>query len=70
MVNVTTIQTFYHKLARESKVFANLKGFFIDILTCEVFSDATVVCVAQLYFVNLMVKQVVDVNVVYIALYV
>ena len=70
MINVAPIQTFYNKLPRISKVFAYFQSFFINVLTCEVFSDAAVVRVAQLRLVVFMVEQIVDVNIIYVPLYV
>ena len=68
MIDITSIQTFYQELPRKTKVFANLKSFFVYVFCREVFSDAAVVRVAQLYFVVFVVKQVVYVHIVYVAL--
>ena len=51
MVDVSTIQALDHELPGEPEVVANLQRFLIDVLRREVLRDATVIRVAQLYFV-------------------
>lgn len=70
MINVATIQTFHNELPRISKVLAYFQGFFVNVLICEVFSDAAVVRVTQLRLVVFMVEQIVDVNIIDVPLYV
>ena len=68
MVDITTIQTFDHKVPRETEIFANFYRFFIKNLRSEVFSDTAIVYVTQLVFIVFMIKQVVNIDIVYIAL--
>jgi hypothetical protein len=69
MVNVAPIEALYHKRTRVPKVLANLQCLLVDVLCCKVFRDTTVVCVAQFRPVKSIIKQVVNIHVVYIPLY-
>lgn len=68
MVDVAPVQTFYQELSREPKVFTNLESFFVDVFGGEVFSDTTIVCVAQFDLVIFMIKQIVYVHIVHVSL--
>jgi hypothetical protein len=68
MVDVTTIQTFYHEFSGKPKVFTHLDCLFIYIFSGKIFSYAAVVCVTEFAFVILVVEQIVDVYIVDIAL--
>jgi hypothetical protein len=68
MVDVAAIQTFHQELSWESKVFAGSECFLVYIFSGKVLRDTTVVGVTQLCFVMSVVKQVINVHVVYIPL--
>lgn len=68
MVDVAAVEALDHELTRETEVFADLKGLFVYVLAREVLGDAAVVSVAKLDFVVFVVKQVVNVHIVYVTL--
>jgi hypothetical protein len=68
VVDVPAIQAFDHELAREAEVLAHTQGLFIYILCREIFCDAAVVCIGQFCSVDLIIEEIVDVNVIHIAL--
>jgi len=68
VVDVPTIQAFDHELAREPEVLAHTQGLFIYILRRKILCDAAVVCIRQLCSVDLIIEEVIDVNVIHIAL--
>ena len=68
VVDVSTIEALDHELAGESKILAHFDRLFVDDLRCKVLCDAAVVNVAQLIFVVLVVEQIVNIDVVYVAL--
>ena len=68
MIYVSSVQAFYHELAREAKVFANSQCFFIYVLRAEVLCNTAVVSVGQLSRVYLIIEQVIHVHIVHIAL--
>lgn len=68
MIYVSPIQTFDHKLARESKVLAHAQGFLIYIFCREVLCDATIVCVRELCCVDFIIEEVIDVYIIHISL--
>jgi hypothetical protein len=69
MVNVAPIKALDHKRAGVPKVLAHFKSLLVDVLCGEIFSDAAVVCVAQFCPVKSIIKQVVNIDIVYISLY-
>ena len=69
MVNISPVEALYYELPWEAKVLAYFKSFFINILCCEILSDAAVVRVAQLCIIILVIKQVVNIDIVNVALY-
>ena len=68
VVDVSTIEALDHELAGESEILAHFDRLFVDDLRCEVLCDAAVVNVAQLILVVLVVEQIVNIDVVYVAL--
>ena len=68
MVNIATIETFDHKVARKAEVLAHFNRFFVNDLRSKVFCDAAIVYIAELILVILMVEQVVYVDIIDIAL--
>ena len=45
MIDVSSIQTLDHELARVTEVFANSQSFLIDILSSEILRHTTVISV-------------------------
>ena len=68
VVDIPAIQAFDHELAREPEVLAHTQGLFIYILCREILCDAAIVCIGQLGRVDLIIEEVIDVNVIHIAL--
>lgn len=68
MIYVSSIQALYEELPWETKVLANLESFFIYVFCREIFCDAAVVGVAELYLVVLMIKQIVDIYIIDVTL--
>ena len=68
MVDVPPVETLDHELAWEAKVLTHLYRFLIDRLRREVLCDATVVNVAELAPIVFLVEQIVNVDVIDIAL--
>jgi hypothetical protein len=68
MIYVSSVKAFYEELSWEPKILANLQSFFIYVFRREIFCDAAVVGVAQLYFVVFMIKKIINVNIVYVTL--
>jgi hypothetical protein len=70
MIYVSSVKALNQELPWEPEIFTYLQSFLIDIFRREVLCDAAVIGVAQLYLVVFMVKQVVNIHIVYITLYV
>ena len=70
MIYVSPIEALDQELPWEAKVLAHLQSLLINVLSGKVFSDAAIIGVAQLYFIIFVVKQVVNVHIVHVTLYV
>lgn len=64
VVYVSSVQALDDKRARVPKVLAHFERFLIDVLRCEVLSDAAVVRVGKLRAIKSIIEQVVNVDVV------
>ena len=68
MVYVSTVQTLHHEQPRETEILTYFQRFFINVFCAEVFSDAAIVSVWQLYRIVFIIEQIVYINIVDIAL--
>jgi hypothetical protein len=68
VINVSSVEALDHKGSGKAKVFTNFERFFVNVLCCKVFCHATVVSIAKFVLVYAIIKQVVHVDVVYVAL--
>ena len=70
MIYVSSVETLDQELPWEPEVLTNLKGLFVYVFCRKIFSDATVVGVAQFYLIILMIEKIVYIYIVHITLYV
>lgn len=68
MVDITSIQTLDHKLSWVPEVLTHFECLFIYVFCREVFSNTAVISVTQFGFVNTIIEQIVNIDVVYIPL--
>jgi len=68
MVEVPSVEALNHELPWEAEVFTHFQSFLIDVLCREVFSDATIVSIAELSPIVLIIEEVVNIHIVHIAL--
>jgi hypothetical protein len=68
MVDVASIETFDNELTREAEILTDLESFFINILGGEVFCDAAIIGIAELYLVFFVVKEIVYIHIVNVPL--
>lgn len=70
MIYVSSIEALDQELPWEAEVLTNLQSLLVDVFCRKVFSDATIVGIAKLYFIVFMIEKVVYVHIVDITLYV
>ena len=68
MIYIAPVEALDHEMPWKSEVLAYFQGLLVNVLGSEVFSDAAVVSVAELYLVVLVVEEIVHVHIVHIAL--
>jgi hypothetical protein len=68
MIDIATVETLNHECSGEPKVLTYFECLFINVLCREVFGDTAVICIGQLCVVVLIIKEVIDINIVNITL--
>jgi len=68
VVNITAVQALYQELTGEPEVLAYCQGLLVDVLRREVLGDAAVVGIAQLNPIVFVIEEVVNIDIVHIAL--
>ena len=70
MVEVTFVQALYNKVSRIPVAFYDFQCFLINVLSGEILSDTAVVRIRKLCAVIFLVKEIINVDIVYISLYI
>jgi hypothetical protein len=68
VVQVSSVEALDHELAGEPEVFAHFEGLLVYVLRREILCDAAVISVGEFGAVVLIIEEVVNINVVNVAL--